>query len=1316
MEIHVAVGSKRGHSRPAIAVLVCTSLLVEMFMHVYQLRPVRAMLIMLLLATMFYGVVAIPSVHAAGVDIKINFQTLAAPVPAGYLRDSGEGYAVRAAADQGSSSLTYGWVAPNTNTPRDLTTMGRDRNKNLADQRLDTLVHMQMVSAPGSWEMAIANGNYDVTVAAGDSDSSGSADLHTIRVEGTTAISQFSPSGGNGTFTRHATAAVRVTVGDGRLTIDATGGTNTKINYVDIASASTRPSVTTVNPANGAVNVLRNIGIAANVTVTGGGINSDTVNVNTVRLLNMSTGAIVPAGVNTSGGGDIITLTPSSVLDPNTQYRFDVTDGVKAGNGVSFLPFSSTFTTGTGGGPGGGGASVAFTVKRNVASNPTNDLFSSIVLGPDGKMYVSSLLGTITRYNINPTDGTLTNPQIITTIQTSEGTNRAIIGIAFDPAASAGNLVLWVSHNGPYVPNGAPDWTGKISRLSGPDLATKQDYVINLPHSAKDHMVNSLAFGPDGKLYVPIGSNSAMGKADGAWGNRPERLLSGAVLQIDTGAISSPPLNAKTETDLDGPGSYDPFAANAPVKIYATGVRNAYDLVWHTNGSLYAPTNGSAAGGNTPAIPGTLPPACNSRINGSAYTSPTNVPGLTNVPDQHDFLFRVVPGGYYGHPNPLRCEWILNGGNPTDSLDPGEVVARDTYVGYPVGTQPDPNYRGAAYDFGEHVSPNGAIEYKSNAFGGKLKGKLLVARYSLSDDIIVLTPGGPNNDIVEAQVGLPGLTGLNNPLDLAENPATGDVYVVELGSVSRINLLRPLGGSVPQIEVTPDRIVTNDKQDANVGRSETVTIRNSGTATLTVSSISIIGANADQFQIVGSKPTSLAAGASAPVQVAMKATGTGADLAGPKDAVLQVNSNDPLAGTTEIGLRGLATLGNGGTNEPSLQWILDTYQIPVNVGDDNPKDNIINSDLAKQRAPLLGDEVDFQQFRRFDNASPVLIEPLAVFGPTSSNPVLRFGWYTSINAAAKNELFSVSNSPSANGQRLNPVFNTGAVLDFDPGTSKFGFYSIWPFFDNRELFSEDALNTFSGAIPHHVRVYPLKNTSGTTVPNAYVVAFEENTSGFDYQDVVLIVRNVKSANTVTAPLANAGNDQTVVVGTPITINGVGSDAEGESLTFNWQQTGGPAVSLSGSGSSRAFTPTSIGTYEFTLKVTDPGGLFGEDSVIITVTDPATPNNQTPTANAGSDQTVRTGTNVTLNGSGTDVDGTILGYRWQQTSGLAVTLSSDADAQLTFVAPDQPTVLTFNLVVTDNQGAVSVADEVRIVVTDGSVGNAYRVMLPLISAK
>src|SRR5205085_11868611 len=157
----------------------------------------------------------------------------------------------------------------------------------------------------------------------------------------------------------------------------------------------------------------------------------------------------------------------------------------------------------------------------------------------------------------------------------------------------------------------------------------------------------------------------AMGSADQTWGNRSEHLLSAAVLRLDISKLGALPLNVKT---AEGGGTYNPYAANAPLTIYASGVRNAYDLVWHSNGNLYVPTNGSAAGGNTPAsVTGTRRP------DGTTYNGPT-VPALTNVQQtMDDYLFRVVKGGYYGHPDPLRGEYALNGGNPTSGVDVAEA-------------------------------------------------------------------------------------------------------------------------------------------------------------------------------------------------------------------------------------------------------------------------------------------------------------------------------------------------------------------------------------------------------------------------------------------------------------------------------------------------------------------------------------------------------------------------------------------------------------------------------------------------------------------
>mmetsp|Transcript_23627 Transcript_23627/g.33063 ORF Transcript_23627/g.33063 Transcript_23627/m.33063 type:complete len:762 (+) Transcript_23627:966-3251(+) len=68
----------------------------------------------------------------------------------------------------------------------------------------------------------------------------------------------------------------------------------------------------------------------------------------------------------------------------------------------------------------------------------------------------------------------------------------------------------------------------------------------------------------------------------------------------------------------------------------------------------------------------------------------------------------------------------------------------------------------------------------------------------------------------------------------------------------------------------------------------------------------------------------------------------------------------------------------------------------------------------------------------------------------------------------------------------------------------FGFYSQWPFFGNRYVFTEDALNVFDPNDLHHVRVFAVPSE-----PNAYILAFEEYTAVKDFQDIVVVVRNIK---------------------------------------------------------------------------------------------------------------------------------------------------------------------------------------------------------------
>jgi LmbE family N-acetylglucosaminyl deacetylase len=89
----------------------------------------------------------------------------------------------------------------------------------------------------------------------------------------------------------------------------------------------------------------------------------------------------------------------------------------------------------------------------------------------------------------------------------------------------------------------------------------------------------------------------------------------------------------------------------------------------------------------------------------------------------------------------------------------------------------------------------------------------------------------------------------------------------------------------------------------------------------------------------------------------------------------------------------------------------------------------------------------------------------------------------------------------------------------------------------------------------------------------------------------------------TAPVANAGSNQTVQPGATVTLNGSGSsDPNGKTLAYQWTQTGGTAVTLSSSTAVQpTFTaPSSPGTLTFQLVVNNGTSSSSPATVAITV--------------------------------------------------------------------------------------------------------------------
>ncbi len=190
----------------------------------------------------------------------------------------------------------------------------------------------------------------------------------------------------------------------------------------------------------------------------------------------------------------------------------------------------------------------------------------------------------------------------------------------------------------------------------------------------------------------------------------------------------------------------------------------------------------------------------------------------------------------------------------------------------------------------------------------------------------------------------------------------------------------------------------------------------------------------------------------------------------------------------------------------------------------------------------------------------------------------------------------------------------------------------------------------------------------------------------------------------TAPVANAGPDQTVQLGAMVTLNGSGSnDVDGNPLTYQWAFVTVPTGSTAKLSSLTIVMPTFVadlaGQYVVKLLVNDGKVTSTQDTVTITTTG----GNTTPVANAGPDQTVQVGATVTLNGSGsTDADKNALTYDWSFVSipsGSTATVPNPTAAAPSFVA-DKAGQYIVQLVV--NDGTVnSTPDTVTIAAATGN---------------
>ncbi|MBL6448895.1 tandem-95 repeat protein [Fulvivirga sp. 29W222] len=197
-----------------------------------------------------------------------------------------------------------------------------------------------------------------------------------------------------------------------------------------------------------------------------------------------------------------------------------------------------------------------------------------------------------------------------------------------------------------------------------------------------------------------------------------------------------------------------------------------------------------------------------------------------------------------------------------------------------------------------------------------------------------------------------------------------------------------------------------------------------------------------------------------------------------------------------------------------------------------------------------------------------------------------------------------------------------------------------------------------------------------------------------------VIITVQPTTVNQSPLASAGADFTLVLPTnSAIIYGSGSDPDGTVLTYNWSQLSGPSATLTNQNTPQlTVTDMLEGVYIFRLIVTDEDGAQDSDDVQITILPLNT--NLAPTAFAGADQVIKLPTNTAvLNGSGNDVDGTIVSYLWEKVSGPNGTSSDQTQATLN-LSDLLEGIYIFSLTVTDDDGAQG-ADEVQISILPSS---------------
>ena len=388
---------------------------------------------------------------------------------------------------------------------------------------------------------------------------------------------------------------------------------------------------------------------------------------------------------------------------------------------------------------------------------------TDVQFGPDGRLYVAQQKGVIKAFEVErqgPEDYVATSSETITAINDLQNHNddgstdgvpddRQVTGMLV--TGTADDVVIYVTSSDPRSRSSpVSDRSDALDTNSGILSKLTQDgsswnhlaLVRGLPRSTEKHSTNDLIMDEDtGKLLISQGGNSGAGAPNDEFTFTPEYAYSAAILSVDVGALESkstktdygnvpykydlPTLNASVsnapdDTPFGGMGGQNMaiWKSGSPVQVYASGLRNSYDITQTQNGTLYATDNGVGGGWGAPPV-------------NEGTSNCLNQPVSDGNPEDPDQLHLIQKDAYYGHPNPTR-------GNPDgaglyEAQSGGAQIGSDDILANAVPSanpiecdyQQPGSEDGAVETFG--MSTNGVHEYSASNFGGKMQGDLLAA-------------------------------------------------------------------------------------------------------------------------------------------------------------------------------------------------------------------------------------------------------------------------------------------------------------------------------------------------------------------------------------------------------------------------------------------------------------------------------------------------------------------------------------------------------------------------------------------------------------